>query len=40
MAGERDRVYAHVVERECAPGFGEYKKRIDRVMPVFELRAD
>jgi deazaflavin-dependent oxidoreductase (nitroreductase family) len=32
---ERDRVYAKVVER--APGFGEYEKRTDRVIPVFEL---
>ena len=32
---ERDRVYALVVER--APGFGEYEKRTDRVIPIFEL---
>jgi deazaflavin-dependent oxidoreductase (nitroreductase family) len=32
---ERDRVYAAVVER--APGFGEYEKKTDRVIPVFEL---
>jgi deazaflavin-dependent oxidoreductase (nitroreductase family) len=32
---ERDRVYAQVVER--APGFGEYEKRTDRVIPIFEL---
>ncbi len=32
---ERDRVYALIVER--APGFGEYEKRTDRVIPVFEL---
>jgi deazaflavin-dependent oxidoreductase (nitroreductase family) len=32
---ERDRVYARVVEQ--APGFGEYEKRTDRVIPVFEL---
>ena len=32
---ERDRVYAQIVER--APGFGEYEKRTDRVIPVFEL---
>ena len=32
---ERDRVYGLVVER--APGFGEYEKRTDRVIPVFEL---
>ncbi|MCV7042870.1 deazaflavin-dependent nitroreductase [Mycolicibacterium moriokaense] len=32
---ERDRIYRIVVER--APGFGEYEKRTDRVIPVFEL---
>ncbi|MCP9273966.1 nitroreductase family deazaflavin-dependent oxidoreductase [Mycolicibacterium arenosum] len=32
---ERDLVYAQIVER--APGFGEYEKRTDRVIPVFEL---
>lgn len=32
---ERDRVYAQVVER--APGFGDYEKRTDRVIPIFEL---
>jgi deazaflavin-dependent oxidoreductase (nitroreductase family) len=32
---ERDRVYRLIVER--APGFGEYEKRTDRVIPVFEL---
>ena len=32
---ERDRVYALVVER--APGFAEYEKRTDRVIPIFEL---
>jgi deazaflavin-dependent oxidoreductase (nitroreductase family) len=32
---ERDRLYAHIAER--APGFGEYEKRTDRVIPVFEL---
>jgi deazaflavin-dependent oxidoreductase (nitroreductase family) len=32
---ERDRIYAAVVER--APGFAEYEKRTDRVIPVFEL---
>ena len=32
---ERDRIYAIVVER--APGFGEYEKRTDRVIPIFEL---
>ena len=34
---ERDRIYAEIVER--APGFGEYEKRTDRVIPVFELAA-
>ena len=32
---ERDRIYAIVKER--APGFAEYEKRTDRVIPVFEL---
>ena len=32
---ERDRIYVEIVER--APGFGEYEKRTDRVIPVFEL---
>lgn len=32
---ERDRVYDLIVER--APGFGEYQKKTDRVIPVFEL---
>lgn len=32
---ERDRIYQVVVER--APGFAEYEKRTDRVIPVFEL---
>ena len=32
---ERDRLYRIVVER--APGFGEYEKRTDRVIPMFEL---
>lgn len=32
---ERDRIYQIVVER--APGFAEYEKRTDRVIPVFEL---
>ena len=32
---ERDRIYAIIVER--APGFGEYEKRTERVIPVFEL---
>src|SRR5689334_1321872 len=31
---ERDRIYEVVVER--APGFGDYEKRTDRVIPVFE----
>lgn len=32
---ERDAIYPVVVEQ--APGFGEYEKRTDRVIPVFEL---
>jgi deazaflavin-dependent oxidoreductase (nitroreductase family) len=32
---ERDRVYRIITER--APGFAEYEKRTDRVIPVFEL---
>jgi deazaflavin-dependent oxidoreductase (nitroreductase family) len=32
---ERDRIYEVVKER--APGFAEYEKRTDRVIPVFEL---
>lgn len=32
---ERDRVYEIVKER--APGFADYEKRTDRVIPVFEL---
>ncbi|MBJ7336663.1 nitroreductase/quinone reductase family protein [Mycolicibacterium sp.] len=32
---ERDSVYRQIVER--APGFGEYEKRTERVIPVFEL---
>ena len=32
---ERDRVYRAVVER--APGFGEYERRTERVIPIFEL---
>jgi deazaflavin-dependent oxidoreductase (nitroreductase family) len=34
---ERDRVYQLVTER--APGFAEYEKRTDRVIPIFELAA-
>ena len=34
---ERDTIYERIVER--APGFGEYQKRTDRVIPVFELTA-
>ncbi len=34
---ERDRIYAIVVQR--APGFGDYEKLTDRVIPVFELGA-
>jgi deazaflavin-dependent oxidoreductase (nitroreductase family) len=35
---DRDNIYKIVVER--APGFAEYEKRTDRVIPVFELVAD
>jgi deazaflavin-dependent oxidoreductase (nitroreductase family) len=35
---ERDRIYDVVVER--APGFGEYQKKTDRVIPVFELAPE
>lgn len=34
---ERDRIFEIVKER--APGFADYEKRTDRVIPVFELRA-
>lgn len=33
---ERDAAYAHIVER--APGFAEYEKKTDRLIPVFELQ--
>jgi len=32
---ERDRIFEVVKQR--APGFAEYEKRTDRVIPVFEL---
>ena len=32
---ERDRIFPTVKER--APGFAEYEKRTDRVIPIFEL---
>ena len=32
---ERDRLYPRVVEQ--APGFGDYEKRTDRIIPIFEL---
>lgn len=32
---KRDAIYQTIVER--APGFGEYQKSTDRVIPVFEL---
>jgi deazaflavin-dependent oxidoreductase (nitroreductase family) len=35
---ERDRIYEIVKQR--APGFGEYEKRTDRVIPVFELARE
>jgi deazaflavin-dependent oxidoreductase (nitroreductase family) len=36
-SAERNRVYDLIVER--APGFGEYQKKTDRVIPVFALTA-
>jgi len=35
---ERDRVYELVTQQ--APGFAEYEKRTDRVIPVFELATN
>ena len=35
---ERDRVYPIVAQR--APGFAEYEKLTDRLIPVFELVAE
>ena len=35
---ERDRIYEVIVQR--APGFGEYEKQTDRVIPVFQLTPD
>ena len=35
---ERYRIYAVVVQR--APGFADYEKQTDRVIPVFELTPD
>lgn len=35
---ERDRIFEVVKER--APGFAEYEKRTDRIIPVFELALD
>jgi deazaflavin-dependent oxidoreductase (nitroreductase family) len=35
---ERDRIYEIVKQR--APGFADYEKRTDRVIPVFELDTD
>ena len=32
---DRDRIFATVKER--APGFAEYEKRTDRVIPIFEI---
>ena len=32
---ERDRIYRAAVQR--APGFGDYERRTDRVIPIFEL---
>ncbi|WP_071288445.1 nitroreductase family deazaflavin-dependent oxidoreductase [Mycolicibacterium llatzerense] len=33
---ERDAAYARIVKR--APGFAEYEKKTDRLIPVFELQ--
>jgi len=35
---ERDRIYRIVVQR--APGFADYEKQTDRVIPVFELAPE
>jgi len=35
---ERDRIYE--VVKQQAPGFAEYEKKTDRVIPVFELSFD
>ena len=35
---ERDKIFETVKER--APGFADYEKRTDRVIPVFELDTD
>ncbi len=35
---ERDRIFAVVKER--APGFADYEKRTDRVIPIFELATN
>jgi hypothetical protein len=35
---DRDRIFEIVKER--APGFADYEKRTDRVIPVFELDTD
>jgi deazaflavin-dependent oxidoreductase (nitroreductase family) len=35
---ERDRIYEIIAER--APGFGDYEKQTDRVIPVFELTPE
>jgi len=35
---ERDRIYRIVVQR--APGFADYEKQTDRVIPVFELALE
>jgi deazaflavin-dependent oxidoreductase (nitroreductase family) len=35
---ERDRIYEDV--KQQAPGFAEYEKKTDRVIPVFELSFD
>lgn len=38
LRDERDRIFEIVKER--APGFADYEKRTDRVIPVFELDTD
>jgi deazaflavin-dependent oxidoreductase (nitroreductase family) len=38
LRDERDRIYEIVVQR--APGFDDYQKQTDRIIPVFELTPD
>jgi deazaflavin-dependent oxidoreductase (nitroreductase family) len=35
---KRDRIYEVVVQR--APGFGDYEKQTNRIIPIFELTPD